>query len=66
MKEIQVEVCKFPLSEIQEKLLQQMERYMRLNTDVVLKAMSLSEMHLLVAKFQQPFPPNPVTEIRPF
>ena len=52
MKEIQVEVCKFPLSEIQEKLLQQMERYMRLNTDEVLKAMSLSEMHSLVAKFQ--------------
>jgi len=52
MKKIQVEVCKFPLSEIQEKLLQQMERYMRLNTDEVLKAMSLSEMHSLVANFQ--------------
>jgi len=37
--------------DIQEMLLQQIEKYMHFNTDEVLKAMSLSEMHSLVAKF---------------
>ena len=47
-------------------MLQQMEKHMWLNTDDELKAMSLSEMHSLVAKFQQPFPPSPVMGIQAF
>ena len=57
-KEIQVEGRKFPLSEIRQKLLQQKEKYMRLNTDEEIEEMSLSELHSLVAKSQGSITPN--------